>query len=93
MGRRGRRRCVYCESEGPLTVEHVVPLSRWREFRVKRRVLDNKSNRVMACEKCNAEKGDMTPREWFDWHPEYKERFRREAKYISDTVKRIAGLI
>jgi hypothetical protein len=35
----------------------------------------------------------MSPKEWFEKHPEYKERFVREAKYLSDTVKRIAGLI
>ena len=92
---RGRNKaCVYCGSEeGPFTVEHVVPISRWREFGVKRRVLDNQSNRVMACARCNAEKGAMSPREWFDLYPEYEERFAREAKYLSDTVKRIAGLL
>jgi len=54
---------VYCGSEGPLTVEHVVPISRWQEYRVKRRVLDNKSNRVVACARCNGEKGEMGPKE------------------------------
>ena len=88
-----RRRCVYCGSQGPLTVEHVVPLSRWRDFGIKRRVLDNKSNRVLACARCNAEKGNMSPQKWFEMHPEYRERFRREARYVSDTVKRIAGLL
>lgn len=87
-----KRKCVYCGGEGSLTIDHVVPLSRWRDFGVKRRVLDNKSNRVEACEKCNAKKGDMSPREWFNLHPEYKEHFIREARYISDIVKRIAGL-
>jgi 5-methylcytosine-specific restriction endonuclease McrA len=90
-GRR-RKRCVYCGSEEPLTVEHVVPISRWREFGVKRRVLDNKSNRVAACATCNAEKGAMSPKRWFEIHPEYKDRFEREAKYLSNAVKRIAGL-
>lgn len=75
-----------------MTIDHVVPISRWREFGVKRRVLDNKSNRVIACVRCNAEKGAMSPREWFDLHPEYKERFMREARYLSDTVKKIAGI-
>ncbi|MFZ1464497.1 MAG: HNH endonuclease [Anaerolineae bacterium] len=84
--------CVYCGSDKDLTVEHVVPISRWREFGVRRRVLDNDSNRVHACLKCNAEKGAMLPREWFHLHPEYKERFVHEARYISDAVKRIVGL-
>lgn len=87
------KRCVYCGKEGHLTNEHVVPISRWREFGVRRRVLDNKSNRVPACAQCNAEKGNMPPQEWFKLHPEYRERFIKEARYISNTVKKIAGLI
>jgi len=90
--RKSKQRCVYCGGDGPLTIDHVVPISRWREFGVKRRVLDNKSNRVIACVRCNAEKGAMSPREWFDLHPEYKERFMREARYLSDTVRKIAGI-
>lgn len=34
----------------------------------------------------------MFPKEWFEKHPEYKERFIKQARYISNTVKRIAGL-
>lgn len=92
---RGRKRnalCVYCGSPGPLTVEHVVPIAYWRKYGVKRRVLDNKSNRVLACLRCNLEKGGMDPREWFELHPEYRQRFLREARYVSNLVKRIAGL-
>jgi 5-methylcytosine-specific restriction endonuclease McrA len=81
--------CAYCGSQDTLTIDHVVPISRWREFRVARRVLDNKSNRVLACLKCNAEKGAMTPREWFAKHPEYKTRFMSEAKYLSNVVRRL----
>lgn len=91
--RRGARACVYCGSTERLTIDHVVPISRWREFGVRRRVLDNNSNRVVACLRCNMEKAAMSPREWFEKHPEYRERFRREARYLSNTVKRIAGLL
>ena len=84
--------CVYCGSQDNLTVDHVVPLSRWREFRVRRSVLDNKSNRVPCCQACNAAKADMHPREWLDTHPEYRERFARAARYLSDTVRSIAGI-
>jgi 5-methylcytosine-specific restriction endonuclease McrA len=87
-----KRTCVYCGDEGPLTIDHVVPLSRWHEFGVRRRVLDNKSNKAMVCARCNVEKGSMPPKEWFDLHPDYRERFLREARYLSDTVKEIAGL-
>ena len=86
-----KQTCVYCGGEGPLTIDHVVPISRWRDFGVRRKVLDNKSNRVLACAKCNAEKGSMSPKEWFDLHPDYKGRFIKEAKYLSDTVKKIVG--
>ncbi len=84
--------CAYCGSDKDLTIEHVVPISRWRELGLRRRVLDNDSNRVHACLRCNAEKGAMLPQEWFHLHPEYRQRFVHEARYISDTVKRIAGL-
>lgn len=84
--------CVYCGSTTKLTVDHVVPISRWREFGIRRRVLDNKSNRVLACLRGNAEKGNLSPREWFALHPEYRERFRGQAKYLSDTIKGIAGI-
>lgn len=92
MGKLVKQKCVYCGSEEALTTDHVVPISRWREVGVKRRVLDNPSNRVTACRQCNAEKGSMLPAEWFALHPEYKQRFIRRAKYLSDTVKRIAGV-
>lgn len=94
MARAGGKKaaCVYCGSPGPLTVEHVVPIAYWQKYGVKRRVLDNKSNRVLACLRCNHEKGGMDPRQWFELHPEYRQRFLREARYVSDLVKRIAGL-
>ncbi len=86
-------RCVYCGcAEMSMTTDHVVPLSRWIEFRVKRRILNNKSNRVVACRKCNAEKGNMPPKDWFALHPEYQKRFAQEAKYLSKKVKDIAGV-
>ena len=92
MGKVKKKSCVYCGRNDSLTIDHVVPLSRWREYGVKRRVLDNKSNKVLACFHCNNEKGDMSPKEWFELHPEYKKRFRREARYVSSLIKRIAGL-
>lgn len=93
MTKKRVQRCVYCGSEGPLSIDHVVPISQWHKYNLKRRVLDNKSNRVSACLKCNHEKGDMPPKEWFIKHPEYREHFLHHAKYVSDVVKRIAGLI
>jgi len=80
--------CVYCGSLDNLTVDHVVPISCWQHSRIRRRIQDNPSNRVVACWTCNQEKANKLPYEWFALHPEYKVRFRQEAQYISDTVKK-----
>jgi|YNPMSStandDraft_2_1061718.scaffolds.fasta_scaffold46312_1 5-methylcytosine-specific restriction endonuclease McrA len=92
MGKTKLRACVYCGSTEDLTIEHVIPLSRWREFQLRRRVLDNPSNRVIACRKCNAEKGDMPPAQWFQLHPEYRKRFIQEARFLSNKVKELTGI-
>jgi len=34
----------------------------------------------------------MSPKEWFALHPEYKTRFMREAKYLSNEIKHLTGL-
>lgn len=81
--------CAYCGDGEDLTVDHVVPISRWREVGMKRRVLDNPSNRVTACRKCNLEKGNMLPGRWLKRHPEYKNHFLSEARFLSDAVKAI----
>ncbi len=91
MPRNDGRVCVYCGAVADLTIDHVVPLSRWREFRLRRRVLDNESNRVLACARCNFEKGRLSPREWLARHPEFERRFRSCARYLSDDVKRALG--
>jgi hypothetical protein len=82
-----KQACVYCGSQDNLTIDHVVPKSRWRQVGLKRRVLDNSSNLVTACRACNAEKANMLPASWFEIHPEYQQRFFRKAKYLSDKVK------
>jgi len=84
--------CAYCGSSDELTVDHVVPISRWKEFKVRRRVLDNDSNRVRCCRACNAAKANMHPREWLEAHPEYRKRLIARARYLSDTVREIAGI-
>lgn len=95
MAAQGKRRqsCVYCGSETNLTIDHVVPISRWREFGLPRRVLDNKSNKVVACARCNQAKADLPPREWLRQHPDFAHRFRRMAKYLSNPVKQACGLL
>lgn len=54
--RRDGHRCLYCgRGDIPLTLDHVVPLSRGGE--------ESWENLVCACVKCNNRKGDRTPEE------------------------------
>jgi 5-methylcytosine-specific restriction endonuclease McrA len=54
--RRDGHRCQYCgRSDLPLTIDHVVPVSRGGE--------DAWENLVCACVGCNNRKGDRTPEE------------------------------
>lgn len=49
--------CFYCDGEGnPLTIDHVLPLSKGG--------LNSITNIVPACGSCNYSKRDMTIREW-----------------------------
>jgi len=53
---RDRHTCQYCgRSDGPLTIDHVVPISRGGET--------TWDNVVAACPACNHRKGDRTPAE------------------------------
>ncbi|MDA0987169.1 MAG: HNH endonuclease [Bacteroidetes bacterium] len=54
--RRDKHRCQYCgESDSDLTIDHVLPKSRFGE--------DTWENLVCACIECNNLKGDRTPEE------------------------------
>ncbi|MGA9116028.1 MAG: HNH endonuclease [Bacteroidota bacterium] len=54
--RRDAHRCQYCgRSDIPLTVDHVVPVSRGGE--------ETWENLACACVRCNNRKGDRTPEE------------------------------
>lgn len=74
-------------------MDHVVPLSLSGVCGVKRRVLDNDSNKVMACWKCNQDKAAIHPLKWFAAHPDYRRRMMQEAGWLSDQVRAIAGLL
>lgn len=54
--RQWRHRCAYCESDGPLTMDHVVPLSRGGRHTV--------GNVVPACGPCNGSKFNKFLVEW-----------------------------
>jgi 5-methylcytosine-specific restriction endonuclease McrA len=55
-------RCQYCGrrfSIDALTVDHVVPLSRWKEFDHTPSMKPNSwENQVCACRRCNTQKGN-----------------------------------
>jgi len=53
--RRDGHKCQYCGSRSNLTLDHVIPLSKSGNT--------SWENLVTACKKCNAKKGDFTPKE------------------------------
>jgi len=59
---RDRWRCQYCGGkEKPLTIDHVIPRSRFPANRPEK--IDSWENCVTACLDCNARKGNRTPAE------------------------------
>lgn len=70
VGARDRRKvledaeyiCYYCESPWAGVVDHVRPVTQGGARGI--------GNLVAACNRCNAEKGGRTPREWRDWRLE-----------------------
>lgn len=57
--------CQYCEqrfSRGDLTVDHVIPSSRWKKI-VGEGTASTFENVVTCCKRCNSVKGDKTPDE------------------------------
>ncbi len=53
--KRDNNRCVYCGSKDALTIDHVRPKSQGGR--------DSWDNLVTACQKCNSQKGNLTPEE------------------------------
>ena len=53
---RHNNRCFYCQSEGVLTMDHVIPASRGGTHSI--------GNLVPACKSCNSSKRDRTIMEW-----------------------------
>ena len=63
-------KCGYCETEltdSTGTIDHIVPQSRWKEFKAKKQVRGNHPNSwknvVACCQKCNCKKDNKTPKE------------------------------
>ncbi len=75
--------CAYCGDKispaqlfnGDADVDHILP--HWRSLD------DSMANKVLAHRRCNAEKGDRTPREWLEEsNPERYERALRVAERL-----------
>lgn len=65
---RDDQRCAYCRKHFPvseLTVDHIVPRSRWRSIMggQARFAFNSWENLVAACRRCNSNKGDRLLRE------------------------------
>jgi 5-methylcytosine-specific restriction endonuclease McrA len=56
MLRRYRHRCAYCGSDGPIHMEHVIPVSRGGRHAI--------GNVLPACETCNLSKQSCLVAEW-----------------------------
>ena len=53
--KRDNNKCLYCGSKDNLTIDHVVPKSQGGR--------DSWDNLATACQKCNAKKGSLEPRQ------------------------------
>ena len=52
--------CAYCGSKSNLTIDHVIPKSRMKEFKLDPKFIHSWLNLVTCCSPCNAEKGDKS---------------------------------
>jgi hypothetical protein len=49
--------CTYCNKEGPMQNDHIIPKSQGGN--------NSGANRTPACETCNPSKGGRTPQQWY----------------------------
>lgn len=80
------RKCVYCNSQENLTIDHVVPIYQRRIYGLQLREIHNYGNLVSACKDCNDEKSHKTLEEFFRDHKDYKRNFLSNAWYVSDRI-------
>ena len=74
-----QNRCAYCEHAGPMTVDHVFPLVAGG--------LDESSNIVPACRRCNASKNASPVETWFRRQPFFTEaRWRKIQRHCPAAV-------
>jgi len=66
--------CIYCGAKEKLTVDHMIPLSRWGP--------DHPDNAVMVCGRCNSSKGDKRLYEFYSLTNRNKIPRIAEGKYL-----------
>ena len=58
-------RCAYCDADGDLQVEHVIPISKGGEHHL--------GNIVPACQRCNYSKRSAPVEKWYRAQPFFSE--------------------
>jgi hypothetical protein len=86
---RDRHICCYCgQKKKKLTIDHVKPKSRWKEFGMRKSDMNTWMNAVSSCVSCNHQKADRTPEEagmqmlYVPYTPSKHEKFLLEGKNI-----------
>lgn len=70
--RRDHGRCVYCESQAYLTLDHLTPVAKGGTNKA--------TNLVTACRACNLSKGTKSWREYAQEHPGAIGRIQRQRR-------------
>ena len=77
--------CVYCGSKnGPFQKDHAISKANGGS--------DGIGNRVLACERCNQEKGSLNYDEYLKDKPNGAERIRRIMEYLKDPIHDAAAV-
>ena len=95
--RPGKYRCVYCGKiikRRDMVVDHVVPVSAAQNSFYARRALHGKgvndlSNLVPSCARCNAKKGSEFSRKWI----RKAERGKNEGYWKKRRIKKAAAVV
>jgi len=69
---RDHGRCVYCESQAQLSLDHLLPVSKGGKNHAR--------NLVTACRECNTERGNKRWREYASKHEGAEGRIQRQRR-------------
>ncbi len=56
-------KCQYCGKTEKLTIDHVIPKSRAKDFSMSTKQINAWENVTTSCERCNNKKDNKTPKE------------------------------